>query len=261
MYVVAISNHKGGVGKTTTALCLATSLARRGRRVVAVGLDAQGNLAQGAGIAAADGPSMFELLRGKASAREVARRVPHPGLELLRVIPAGRRLFQAEGWLYSRIGYEDVLRERLASLHKTCELAVLDCSPSLGAVTTSAICAADLVLVPVQCEAFALQGVESLLEVVDLVRGRNPGLEVRLVPTLYDKRNRICKDVLARLKARWGDVLGDVVVGVDTKVRDAQARGLPLCLHDAGSRAALAYDRLATAVEQAAARRVAARAA
>lgn len=257
MFVVAVSNHKGGVGKTTTALCLATALARKGRRVVAVGLDAQGNLAQGAGVGVVEGPSMFELLRGKARAREVARAVPHPGLELLRVIPAGRRLFQAEGWLYTRVGYEEVLRERLADLHKTCELAVLDCSPSLGAVTTSAICAADLVLVPVQCEAFALQGVESLLELVELARGRNPALEVLLVPTLFDQRNRICRDVLARLRARHGERVSQVVVGVDTRVRDAQARSLPLCLYAPGSRADVAYAQLASELEAAAARRLA----
>jgi len=255
MYAIAVSNHKGGVAKTTTALSLAAALAQRGRRVLAVDLDPQGNLGMGAGVVAREGPTTFDVLRGKVPAKKAARRVPHGGLELMRLIPASVRLAQADGWLYGKMGYDEVLRERLEGLARTTEFCVLDCPPSLGALTMNALVCSDLVLAPVQCEHFSAQGVHSLKELVDLVREqRRPQLQFRVLPTLYDQRNRICKQVLAKLRADFAGAASEVVVGIDTRVREAQAKGEPLGIYAPGSRATRAYADLAAEVETLAAR-------
>ena len=159
------------------------------------------------------------------------------------------------------MGFEDLLKGRLTDLAKTTDFAILDCSPSLGALTMNALRASDLVMVPVQCEAFSAQGVESLLELVTLMRRRSPDLRLHVLPTLYDKRNSICREVLTGLKRSFAQRMSDVVVGIDTKVRDSQARRTPLCIYEPASRANKAYRLLAHEVEQLAVRRAPARAA
>ncbi len=256
MYVIAVSNHKGGVAKTTTSLSVASCLAQRGNRVLAIDLDPQGNLGTGLGPEAEKGtPTINAVLRGKVTARRAARKVPHAGLELMRVITADVRLAQIEGWLYGKVGYDEVLKKTLAFAEKTCDYVVLDCPPSLGALTLNAIGAADVVLAPVQCEYFSARGVASLNEMVDLVREmRNPDLGFHVIPTLYDKRNRICRQVLEKIRKDFPRNVSNVVVGIDTRMREAQAKGVPPCIYTPSSRASLAYEALTLELEMRAAR-------
>jgi chromosome partitioning protein len=248
MRVIAVANQKGGVAKTTTALSVAASLARQGKRVLAVDLDPQGNLGMGLGLDEdQDGPSVFEVLcqRG-VGIRDAAVPSRHKRLKTLHTIPAGPRLAQAEHELPGQVGFDEVLKLRLKAVADDYEVAVLDCPPSLGALTINAIGAADLVLSPVQCEYFSARGVVKLLDVIELVRERrNPGLRFRVVPTLFDRRNNISLAVLNELRKEFGHEVSEVIVGVDTRMREAQAHGIPICVYAPRSRSAKAYRTLA----------------
>lgn len=252
MFVVAVANQKGGVAKTTTCLSLAASLAQAGRRVLAVDLDPQANLGLGAGLEADgdDGPTLYEVLTARGTTLEQAARTSaHRGLERLSLVLAGPRLAQAEGELLGQVGFDEVLKGKLRAAAGRWDVALLDCPPSLGALTINALGAADLVVVPVQCEFFSARGVVKLLDVVELVRERrNKDLQVRLVPTLYDQRNAIQRAVLAQLRAELGADVSQVVVGIDTRVREAQAKGVPVSLYAPRGRASEAYAELAREV-------------
>jgi chromosome partitioning protein len=177
---------------------------------------------------------------------QAARPSPLRGLERLAVVSAGARLAQAEGELLGQVGFDEVLKHRLRAVSGAFDVALLDCPPSLGALTINALGAADVVVVPVQCEFFSARGVAKLLDLVDLVRERrNPALGVRLVPTLFDQRNGICKQVLQELRREFGEDVSPVTVGIDTRVREAQARGMPVTLYAASSRASSDYRDLA----------------
>jgi chromosome partitioning protein len=248
MHVIAVANQKGGVGKTTTCSSLAAALAQDGRRTLAIDLDPQANLAIGLGLEAdLPGPSTHDVLTAKnVGLEQAARPSPLKGLERLRVVPAGARLAQAEAELLGQVGFDEVLKARLRAVEQGFDAVVIDCPPSLGALTINALGAADLVVVPVQCEFFSARGVAKLLDLVDLVRERrNPRLQVRLVPTLYDQRNGICKQVLAELRKELGKDVSPVAIGVDTRIREAQARGVPVTIYAPTSRAAQAYRELA----------------
>lgn len=246
MQVIAITNQKGGVGKTTTALTLASELALAGKRVLVIDMDPQENLSMGLSVEVpADEPTLYEVLTRKTPLAEATYSVPEPRLENLHVVPAGPYLARAESELPGQIGFDEILKHRLRATVGY-DYAVLDAPPSLGALTINAVGAADLVLSPVQCEFFSARGVVKLLDVVDVVRERrNPDLKFRVVPTLYDKRNNICRAVLAELKKQFGHEVSEVSVGIDTRVRESQARGLPLGLYAPKSRAAVAYRALA----------------
>ena len=243
MHVIAVANQKGGVAKTTTALSVAASLAREGRRVLALDLDPQGNLGMGAGLPPdLPPPSLAEVLGTRLGLVEAARPVPWRELATLSVVAAGTRLSQAEAELYGQPGFDQVLERKLEAAGSAWEVAVLDCPPSLGPLTVNALGAADLVLTPVQCEFFSARGVARLLDVIELVRERrNPELELRLVPVLFDPRNRIMKLVLEELRAQFGEQVSPVCVGVDTRVRESQAQGKPLAVAAPRSRAGEAY--------------------
>jgi chromosome partitioning protein len=249
MRVIAVANQKGGVGKTTTALSLAACLAQNGQRVLAIDLDPQENLTMGVGLEGVEGPTLFEVLTQKISLSEAAHPSPHQGLETLSVVPAGPRLAQAEAELFGQIGFDEVLKTRLRGEAEDWDVVILDCPPSLGALTINAMSAADMALVPVQCEFFSARGVVKLLDVVEVVRERrNPNLALRVVPTLYDRRNNICRAVLAELRKEFGAEVSQVTIGIDTRVRESQAHGLPISVYAPRSRASLAYEALACEV-------------
>ncbi|MBL4848864.1 MAG: ParA family protein [Planctomycetes bacterium] len=249
MQVVAITNQKGGVGKTTTALTLASELALAGQRVLVIDMDPQENLTMGLGVEVpSDGATLYEVLTRGVALAEAIYPVPDERLEMLHIVPAGPYLARAESELPGQIGFDEILKHRLQSCSGY-DFAILDAPPSLGPLTINAVGAADLVLSPVQCEFFSARGVVKLLDVVDVVRERrNPDLRFRVVPTLYDKRNNICRAVLAELRKQFGHQVCGVTVGVDTRVRESQARGVPLGLYAPKSRAAIAYRELAQEV-------------
>jgi chromosome partitioning protein len=258
MHVIAVANQKGGVAKTTTCQSLAAAFAQGGKRVLAIDLDPQANLALGVGLGEPEPgqPTTHEVLQSRGvGLAQAAVASPVKGLERLAVVPAGARLAQAEAELLGQVGFDEVLKHRLRAVSDAFDVALLDCPPSLGALTINALGAADLVVVPVQCEFFSARGVAKLLDLVDLVRERrNPGLGVRLVPTLFDQRNGICKQVLQELRREFGQDVSTVAIGVDTRVREAQARGVPVTVYAPSTRASKEYRDLAAdvaaAVEQ-----------
>ncbi len=251
MRVIAVTNQKGGVGKTSTALSIAAELAARGRRTLVVDLDPQENLGLGLRVAPPEGgATLYEVLTTRAALLDAAYPVAHPALAGLRVVPAGPRLARAEADLLGQVGFDEVLKRKLQAAADAFDVAVLDCPPSLGALAINAVGAADLVLVPVQCEFFSARGVVKLLEVVELVRERrNPDLTFRVVPTLFDGRNNICRAVLAELQRSFPGEVSQVTVGVDTRMRESQARGLPIGLYAPRARSAQAYAALTLEIE------------
>ena len=249
MRVITISNQKGGVAKTTTAIALGAALAEQGRRVLAVDMDPQSNLTMGLGIE----PdrlerSIFQVLLGECAAEAA---ILPTAVEGLSVLPADLTLAGAEKRLFGEIGFDEILRARLKPLHDAgrFDYAVIDCPPSLGLLTINAVTAASVVLVPVQCEFFSARGLGQLLEIAGTVREkRNPELVVRVLPTLYDRRNKICRNILIELKRAFPLNLYASVIGVDTRLRESAAAGAPITSFAPETRAAAEYRALAAEI-------------
>lgn len=245
--IIAVSNQKGGVAKTTTALTLAAHLAGLGERVLAIDLDPQANLTMGLGVGR-DGSTpagTFEVLVEGLALGEAALPVPSDESGRFFLVPATRRLAKAERELAGEPGFDRILSSQLDVLSGF-DAVVLDCPPSLGVLTTNALVASDLCLIPVQCEYFSAMGLASLLEVIEVVRRRcNPRLSWQVLPTLYDRRNGICKGVLAQLQKRFEGRMAGVVIDVDTRLREASARGRPISSFAPRSRANRQYQDLA----------------
>jgi chromosome partitioning protein len=246
MRVITISNQKGGVAKTTTAIALSAALAEAGRRVLAIDMDPQSNLTMGLGL----DPdklerSIFHVLLGECPAEAA---VQATALENLSLLPADLTLAGAEKRLFGEIGFDEILRSRLRPLRDAgrFDYCVVDCPPSLGLLTVNAITAASVVTVPVQCEFFSARGLGQLLEIAETVREkRNPDLVVRVLPTLFDRRNRICREILQELKRAFPLNLFASVIGVDTRLRESAAAGSPITAFAPETRAASEYRALA----------------
>jgi chromosome partitioning protein len=250
LHVLAVSNQKGGVAKTTTAVSLAAEVARRGQRVLAVDLDPQSNLTLAFGLDpdAFRGKSSYDLLSHRDVAVESVA-VAAEGVRGVSIVPSEVRLAQAEKELYGEVGFDELLKRKLDACAERYDVVVLDCPPSLGLLTVNALAAATLCVVPVQCEFFSAKGVVRLLELVTVIRERrNPALALHVVPTLYDPRNNICRAVLKELKQQFPGELSRVAIGVDTRLREAAAAGLPIAVFAPRSRASLAYGELAKEV-------------
>jgi chromosome partitioning protein len=247
-HIIAVSNRKGGVGKTTTCLSLGACLAEMGLRTLVVDLDSQGDLTMAAGLEADAGDLEWTvadlLIPGDANVTPAAviRPTVQKGLDIL---PADVRLAGAERFLYDQEGYEATLGRLLGWLAGYDHI-LLDCPPSLGAITLMALTAADAVLAPIQCEYYAARRLVSLLDIIDAVRQRtNPGLGVMLVATLYDQRNLIARKVLEQLQTRFASRLFHTVIGVDTHLRECPVVGEPIIVYAPNTRASQQYRQLA----------------
>ena len=243
--VLAIANQKGGVGKTTTAINLATALAAVHKRVLVVDLDPQGNASTGLGIPRqARAVTSYEVLRGERSLPEAT--VPTLVPDLF-VVPASVDLIGAEVELVEMERREFRLRNALSATSLDYDYVLIDCPPSLGLLTLNALVAADAVLVPLQCEFYALEGLSHLIHTIERVkRHLNPKLEIQgIVLTMFDKRNNLSDLVAADVRGHLGVKVYDTVIPRNVRVSEAPSHGKPVLLYDLRCPGAQAYVHLA----------------
>jgi len=243
--ILAVTNQKGGVGKTTTSVNFAASLSETGRRVLLVDLDAQGNATMGSGCNKHDVEHTgYDVLLGHENIRDVIFYAPEAGYDLL---PGNSDLTAAEVELMGKGDRERRLRAALAYVQHEYDLILIDCPPSLSMLTVNALAAAHGVLIPIQCEYYALEGLSALLETVEQVRvSINPELEIEgLLRTMYDARNNLSNDVSAQLQEHFGDRVYRTIIPRNVRLAEAPSHGLPVLRYDKSSRGATAYLALA----------------
>lgn len=247
--VYAIANQKGGVGKTTTAVNVAACIAEAGYTTLLVDVDPQANATVGLGIARTQHPGLYEVLTGEVGAADALTDSAVAGL---RALPAGAGLAGANVELPRIVDFEYRLRDCLEPLRESFQYIILDCPPSLGPLTVSALVAADRVIVPVQTEYFALEGLAGLLETLALVqRELNPRLTVAgMLLTMHDGRTRLGQDVEREVRAHFPDLVFDTVIPRNVRVGEAPSYGLPVTHHDPHSAGAEAYFDLAKEVAE-----------
>ncbi|GAB4298494.1 ParA family protein [Sulfurivermis fontis] len=243
--IIAIANQKGGVGKTTTCINLGASLAATKRRVLVIDLDPQGNATVGSGVDKNSfEQSSYDLLLGHASAAQVIVRAEQAGYDL---VPTNGDLTAAEVELIQSEHRERRLREALAPVREQYDFILVDCPPSLNMLTLNALVAADSVMIPMQCEYYAMEGLSSLLNTIEQIRSTvNPRLQLEgLLRTMFDPRSNLSNDVSGQLILHFGNKVYRTSIPRNIRLAEAPSYGLPALAHDRASRGAVAYLALA----------------
>ncbi len=242
---VAIVNQKGGVGKTTTAINLAASLALTGEKILLIDIDPQGNSTSGLGITRSElAQSLYEALAGSCSLGDAAVETV---IENLFLVPSSIDLLGAEIELVDRQEREHVLSATIAACRDDYRFIIIDCPPSLGLLTLNALVAAESVIVPVQCEYYALEGLSMLLRTISLIQGAfNPGLDIEgILLTMFDPRNNLSHQVANNLREHFGDKVYETIIPRNVALGEAPSHGKPVILYDIKSRGAQSYLALA----------------
>ncbi|MCH8845904.1 MAG: ParA family protein [Proteobacteria bacterium] len=243
--VIAIANQKGGVGKTTTSVNIAASLAATKRRVLLIDMDPQGNATMGSGINKMDLElSAFDVLMGEKPITEVLTKSIDGGYDLL---PGNADLIGAEVGLLDELAREIRLRNAVDEIKGNYDFIFIDCPPSLNMLTVNALVAASSVIIPMQCEYYALEGLSALLESIDKIRKYlNPDLKIEgLLRTMYDPRNNLAIQVSTQLLEHFGEKVYRTIIPRNVRLAEAPSHGLPVIKYDKSSRGALAYLALA----------------
>ena len=241
--VISVANQKGGVGKTTTTVNLSTLLAKRGKKVLLIDTDPQGNATSGLGITKELEFSVYDILVGDTTFDET---IQDTAIKNLKICPSNISLAGAEVELVSMMSREQRLKVKLDEIKDQYDFILIDCPPSLGLVTLNAFTASDSVLIPVQCEYFALEGLGQLLNTVNLVKKHlNKNLEIEgALLTMYDARTNLSNQVVKEVKKYFEDKVYKTVIPRNVRLSEAPSYGMPISLYDARSKGAKAYDKL-----------------
>ena len=242
--IISVANQKGGVGKTTTTVTLCAILAKKGKKVLLIDADPQGNATSGVGVTKEVELSVYDVLVGDTKAEEI---IQSTSIKNLKVCPSNINLAGAEVELVPMMSREQRLKEKLDEIKEKFDFIIIDCPPSLGLITLNAFTASDSILIPVQCEYYALEGLGQLLNTINLVKKHlNKSLEIEgALLTMYDARTNLSNQVVKEVKKYFEDKVYKTVIPRNVRLSEAPSYGMPITLFDPRSKGAKSYDKFA----------------